>query len=145
MSKSARLQPISRIRKQQEENAGRLHGESIRQSEQQKNQLSELISYRDQYSKTFRLAGESGLTAVQMLEYRLFISRLDDAIAQQEQHVINGQNKCAASQNEWMTKRNKRKMIDKIVESRQSAEGKELQRKEQKELEDRPQKSFGSR
>ncbi|RKZ61879.1 MAG: flagellar export protein FliJ [Gammaproteobacteria bacterium] len=138
MNRSDRLQPISKIRKQQERNAGRLHGESIRQTELQKKQLNELIDYRDQYSETFKLAGESGLSAIQLLEYRLFISRLDDAIIQQKQHVVNGETRCDASQKEWMQKRNSRKMIDKVVENRQQAEHDEREKREQKEMEDRP-------
>lgn len=145
MNRSEKLQPVSRIRKQQERNAGRLHGECIRQAEQQKQQLDDLINYRDQYSETFQLAGESGLSAIQLLEYRLFINRLDDAILQQKQHVINGETKCEASQKEWVEKRNSRKMIEKVVESRQLTEYKQKEMREQKELEDRPHKSFGSR
>ena len=138
MNRSERLQPISKIRKQQERNAGRQHGESIRQAELHKKQLNELIDYRDQYSKTFKLAGESGLFAIQLLEYRLFISRLDDAINQQKQHVVNGDTRCEASQKEWMQRRNSSKMIDKVVESRQQAEHNEQEKREQKEMEDRP-------
>ena len=138
MNRSERLQPISKIRKQQERNAGRLHGESIRQAELQKNQLNELINYRDQYSETFKLAGESGLSAIQLLEYRLFINRLDEAIIQQKQHVVNGETRCDASQKEWIQKRNNSKMIDKVVENRQQVEHNEREKREQKEMEDRP-------
>ena len=145
MNRSERLQPISRIRKQQERNAGRLHGEAIRQSQQQKKQLDELINYRDQYSETFQLAGASGLSAVQLLEYRLFINRLDDAIMQQKQQVVTGQDQCDASQKEWMEKRNSSKMINKVVEKRQLAEHRSQEKREQKELEDRPHKIFDRR
>lgn len=144
MTKSEKLQPIAKIRKQQELNAGRLHGESIRQAEKQQKQLDELISYREQYSKSFLSASESGLSAIQMQEYRIFISRLDDAIAQQQQYVTNDQNKCEISQREWLDKRSKCKMIDKIVETRQHAEHQEKEKTEQRELEDRPHKVFGS-
>ena len=145
MNKSEKLQPIANIRKQQEQNAGRLHGESIKQAEQQENQLNELITYRDQYSKAFQSMGESGLTAIQMQEYRLFIHRLDEAITQQKQLVMNGQSRCEASQKEWLKKRCKSKMIDKVVENRQRTEKQKQERSEQKELEDRPYRTSGNR
>lgn len=145
MTKSEKLQPIAKIRKQQELNAGRLHGESIKQAEKQQKQLDELVSYRDQYEKSFLSASQSGLSVVQMQEYRLFINRLDEAIKQQKQFVNNDQDKCEISQKEWMNKRSKCKMIDKVVENRQLTEHQAKEKTEQRELEDSPHKVFGNR
>jgi flagellar FliJ protein len=143
MERISKLQPIAKIRKQQEDTAGRLHGESIRQAEHQKMQLDELLNYREEYAKSFRSASESGLSAIQMQEYQLFINRLDDAIRQQRQFVLNGQQKCDASQKEWMARRSKSKIINKVVENRQVSEKQARQRLEQKEMEDRPHKASG--
>lgn len=145
MDRTSKLQPIAKIRKQQEDNAGRVHGESLRQVQQQQQQLDELIDYREQYASDFQAASKSGLSAVQMQEYRLFISRLDDAIMQQQQHVLNGQNRCETSKQDWLQKRSKRKMINKVVESRQQAEAQRKQKREQKEQEDRPHTGFRQR
>lgn len=145
MKKSNKLQPIAKIRKQQERNAGRMHGETIRKAEQQQQQLNELNDYRHQYSKSFQTASESGLSAIQMKEYRLFINRLDEAISQQMIQVSNGKNRCELSQKEWLSKRGKSKMVDKVVESRQQTEQQTKEKRLQKELEDRPHKQFGNR
>jgi flagellar protein FliJ len=142
MSDSRKLQPIAKIRKQQERSAGRLHGESLRQAEQQKKQLDELISYRNHYAKSFQSAIELGISVIQMQEYKHFINRLDDAITQQKQNVNNGQNICEASQKEWMQKRSKCQMIDKVIESRQQVEHQEKKKREQRELENLPHKTF---
>lgn len=138
MKKSSKLQPISRIRKQHEENAGRLHGESVRQFEQCQNQLEELIQYRKDYERNFLLASKSGLSAIQMSEYRLFINRLDEAIEQQKQQVVNSQNQCQASQKAWFEKRKESKIINKVIENRQQVEKQEKEVKLQKELENQP-------
>jgi len=142
MSDSTRLQPIAKIRKQQERSAGRLHGESLRQAEQQKKQLDELISYRNHYAKSFQSAIELGLSVIQMQEYKLFINRLDEAITQQKQNVNYGQNRCEASQKEWLDKRSKSKMIDKVIESRQQTEQQEREKRDQRELDNIPHKAF---
>lgn len=142
MNRSSKLEPIAKINKQQERNAGRLHGESIRQAEQQQQQLEELINYRNHYSKAFQAASEVGLSVVQMQEYKLFINRLDDAIMQQKQQVHHGKSRCENSQKEWMQKRNKCQMIDKVIESRQQVEHQEMKEREQRELENRPHKAF---
>jgi flagellar FliJ protein len=142
MKQSTKLQPIANIRKQQEENAGRLHGEAIREAEQQQSQLDELMKYRAEYINGFESVGKSGLSAIQAQEYRLFINRLDEAIAQQKLFVENGKSRCEASQQEWLDKRSKSKIINKVVEKRQHAERLQKVMSEQKELEDRPYKKF---
>ncbi len=142
MKQSTRLQPVENIRKQQEDNAGRLHGAAIKEANQQQNQLDELIRYREEYVKGFESMGQSGLSAIQAQEYRLFINRLDEAISQQQQFVATGKSRCEASQQEWLDKRSKRKVISKVVEKRQSAEQLQQKQREQKELEDRPFNKF---
>ena len=144
MNRSTKLQPIAKINKQQERNAGRLHGETIRQAEQQQKQLDELINYRNHYSKAFLAASEAGLSVVQMQEYKIFINRLDDAIAQQKLQVNHGQSQCETSQKEWMQKRSKCKMIDKVIENRQKIEHQEMEKREQTELENMPHKTFSN-
>jgi len=142
MNRSAKLEPIAKINKQKENNAGRIHGETIRQAQQQQQQLDELINYRNYYCKSFQTASEGGLSVIQMQEYKLFISRLDDAINQQTQHVNHGKMRCDTSQKEWMQKRSQSQIIDKVIENRQQVELQDAKRREQRELENRPQKSF---
>jgi flagellar FliJ protein len=145
MIRTTRLQPIAKINRQEERNAARSHGETMQQAEQQQKQLNELINYRNHYLKDFQSAVKAGLAAIQMQDYRLFIKRLDEAIAQQQQYVVNGQQKCKASQDKWTDKRNRSKMIDKVVEKNEQVELKESERREQRELEDRPYKNITGR
>ena len=145
MNRSTKLQPVVKISKQQEKNAARLHADTLRQAEQQRKQLDELIMYRNQYLKAFQSAAESGISAVQMQDYRLFINRLDVAIEQQQQSVAHSQNKCDISQQELIDKRSRSKIIDKIVENRQQQENHILEKREQRELEDLLHKNITKR
>ena len=142
MKQSTKLQPIANIRKQQEHNAGRLHGEARQEMERQQKQLDELMNYREEYIKGFESVGKSGLSAIQAQEYRLFINRLDEAIMQQRQFVESEKNKCEASHQEWLHKRSKSKIINKVVENRQELEHLQKEQAEQKELENRPHTKF---
>jgi len=145
MNRSNKLEPIARIRKHQERSAGRAHGETIRKAEHHQQQLNELIGYRQQYTKSFQDAIKTGLSAIRMQEYMLFIKRLDDAISQQKNQVTHGKNSCDKTQKDWMSKRGKSKMIDKVMESRQHSEQQSVEKRQQKELEDRPHKQFNQR
>jgi len=57
---------------------------------------------------------------------------------QQQQQVANGKQNTQSSKQKWMDKRNKSKMINKVVEKRQQLENKQAEKREQRELEDRP-------
>jgi flagellar FliJ protein len=143
MQNSKKLQPIANLANLSERSAARVHGSVLRELKKQENQLNELINYRDQYLNAFKTASESGLSAVQMQDYRIFLQRLDNAILQQQQQVVNGKQNTESSQRKWMDKRNKSKMINKVVENRQQLENKQVEKREQRELEDRPFKSNG--
>ena len=145
MNSSTKLKPVAKIRKQQEKNAARLHGDMLRQAGKLQKQLDELIDYRDQYLKSFHLAAQSGLSAVQMQDYRLFINRLDVAIKQQQQSVASGRKNCEKSHENLIDKRSKSKIIEKVVESRQQLENEMIKKHEQRELEDLPNNNTTNR
>ena len=138
MRRSKKLQPVANLAKQNERSAAKLHGSVLRDLQKQENQLDELINYRNQYLNAFKTAGESGLSAIQMQDYRVFLQRLDDAIQQQQQNVINGRQNTQLSKTEWTDTRNRSKMINKVVENRQQLEKQQLEKREQREIEDRP-------
>ena len=140
MSNNAKkLQPIANLATQNERCAARMHGSVLNELQKQETQLVELITYRDQYLDAFSSAGRTGLTAIQLQEYRVFIHRLDDAIQQQIKVVENGVHESERSKEQWMDKRNRSKMITKVVDKRQQTIDDEKDSREQRELEDRPQ------
>lgn len=117
----------------------------MRELQKQETQLDELINYRDQYLNAFKTASEAGLSAIQMQDYRIFLQRLDDAIQQQQQNVINGRQNTQSSQEKWTDTRNRSDMINKVVENRQQLENQQVEKREQRELEDRPNNSPNNR
>ncbi len=143
MKSSKKLQPIANLAKQNERGAARDHGNVLRALQQHENQLNELISYRDEYLNTFNSAGANGISVIQYQDYSLFLRRLDDAIKQQRQLVTNGRADCDQSKSKWLEKRNRSKMVNKIVEKRQLSERQQQEKREQRELESQPGVSVG--
>ena len=138
MQRSKKLQPVANLAKLNERSAAKQHGSVLRELKKQENQLDELINYRNQYLTAFKTASESGLSAIQMQDYRIFLQRLEDAIQQQQQNVINGRQNTQSSQTKWTDTRNQSEMINKVVENRQQVENQQVEKREQRELEDRP-------
>lgn len=139
MRNSRRLQPVANLARQNERGAARKHGDVLREFQKQQQQLDELIRYRNQYVENFQQAGKAGLSIVQLRDYQLFLGRLDQAIAQQRQQVQHGQQASLQSQANWLNKRGHSKMLDKVVANRAEEEQRAIDRREQRELEDRPQ------
>ena len=142
MKRSRRLGPVARVARQNERNAARQLGDSLHNAEQQQKQLNDLIDYRDQYVADFKTAGKQGLTAIQLRDYQLFLSRLDAAIMQQQQKLAASHQDCKQSQAAWQHRHGHSKMIDKVVENRKMAEKRKLNEQEQREQDDRPKDSM---
>jgi flagellar FliJ protein len=142
MKSSRRLVPVARVARQHERNAARELGNTLRENEQQQKQLDDLVNYRDQYVAGFQAAGKEGLTAVQLRDYQLFLNRLDTAIMQQQQKLAACRQDCEQSQAEWHDKNGHSKMIDKVVENRKKVEDRQLNDREQREQDDRPNDSM---
>ena len=138
MKRSRRLRPVARFAHQQERDAARTLGQSLRHAELQQKQLEDLVAYRDQYVADFQAAGKQGLSVVQLRDYQIFLSRLDQAINQQKQKLEDSRQNCELSQAEWQDKHGHSKMIDKVVEARKQAEDRHEEKQEQREQDDRP-------
>jgi flagellar protein FliJ len=137
MRNSQRMQPVAKIAQSRERDAARRMGKDMQMLEQQQQQLDQLITYRDQYLQSYQNAGKAGITATQMREYQLFISRLNDAIVQQRQQLIACRQTSEKSSSSWRDSRTHSKKIDKIVEQRRHNEEREKRGREQSEQDDR--------
>ncbi len=139
MKRSRRLDPVAKVARQQERNAARQLGNTRQQVESQQKQLDQLIAYRQQYVQGFNLAAKDGFSALQMQDYKLFLSRLDSAIMQQQQLVAASLDNCEQSQVEWQNRHNHSKLINKLVNNRRQHENRQQDNREQREQDDRPQ------
>jgi len=144
MKNSRGLKPVASIAKAHERNAARLMGEMLSQAEAQKLQLETLMTYRKDYIDNFSNVSRVGLSAIQMQDYQVFISRLDTAIDQQKEQVVQSRRECEQSRDYWRSKYNHSEMISKVVESRVLQEEKIKNSKEQKEADDRNSVAYAS-
>ena len=138
MKTSQTLAPVVRVARHRERDAARQMGDRMRHVDQQQKQLEELVNYRNEYANSFIDRTKSGLSAVKLREYQLFIGRLDIAIEQQKQQLESSRKNCEASQQQWRGADGRHKMINKVVQRRAQAEGQQQTDKEQRENDDRP-------
>ena len=141
MTRSKRMQPVQQLAQSRERSAVQKLGLSQQHLQAQEAKLEELRSYRDQYAKAFEASGGAGLGAARMRDYRIFLNRLGEAISQQEALIAQCQAQHEQTRRQWMASRNQSRAVDKLVDRYRSQEDRQQQRTEQKEQDDRAQRS----
>ena len=140
MSRSKRMQPVRRVAESREQAAVQKLGESQQYLDAQRAKLEELRGYRDQYAESFRASGGQGLDANRLRDYRVFLSRLNEAIRQQEAIIAQYLNRHEQTRQQWVDTRSHHQAIDKVIERYRREERREQDRREQQEQDERAQR-----
>ena len=133
MSRPDALQAVIRVSEEREREATRLMVERRQQLEHQEARMTELEDYRKQYLEQFRQAGSQGLGMGQLNEYRIFLSRLDQALQQQRQLLAQSRQAYEESRQHWLTRRQERRAVEKLAERRREEALRLALRREQRE------------
>lgn len=129
------MRPLVEIARNRELEAGRRLGVVQRRLEEAQAQLDELKRYRDEYAA--RLRGGASLTARELGEFRVFLQKLELAIEQQGKRVEEEALRLRQSRQTWLQRHQRTSALDKVLENYRDEERKEMQRREQRESDDR--------
>lgn len=140
MKRSQRLEPVVRVAENREQQAARSLGDSQSALNQAQQRLDELENYRKEYIQRFHTNGATGMSAVQMGDYRLFLSNLSRAIEQQIGLVKQAVATVEQQRQQWFARRGKVKMLGNVVSRFQTEEQRVADRKEQLEQDERAQR-----
>ena len=140
MTRSKRMQPVQQLAQSREQKAVQKLGQSQQYLQAQQAKLEELRAYRDQYARDFEASGGDGLGARRVQDYRIFLGRLSKAVRQQEDVIAQCCARHEQTRHQWMESRGQSRAFDKLVDSYRREENKQLDRKEQKEQDDRAQR-----
>ena len=94
--------------------------------------LQMLTQYRDEYALRFQQASQNGLNPLDWSNYREFLNRIDEAIAQQGRAVVVQASNTAAGQTHWRQQRTKLKAFDTLSQRHRTSEMAREQRGDQK-------------
>ncbi len=139
MALSARLQPVKRVADTRERDAAREFGDAQRLLQAQHDKLDQLKEYHREYVGRFHEAARGGISASRMMEFRSFISRLEQAISQQEDELVRARENNDRARAAWQQKQSRSKALGKAVERHQAHERRQADKKEQAEQDERSQ------
>lgn len=137
MKKSQRLNVIVELNVKNEKKALEALGEVQRQKQDAEKQLDHLKEYQQGYKDQYQSLSETGVNIKQLLEFRAFVSKLEQAIEEQAQVVLNLNKKVDSTRMHWKLQHQKTKSMEKVCEAAVKEEAKEQDKREQSEQDDR--------
>ncbi len=137
MKKSKRMKPLAEVAESRERTAARVLGERRKALAEAEAKLAELLGYRDEYAKKLEFSGGVTTDARRMYDFRVFLSRLNEAIVHQQLRVEQSRKEYETKRHQWYATRTKIRAVDKIIERYRGDEARVLERRDQAEADDR--------
>ncbi len=134
------LQTILEVMQNRTDEATRKLGRLIAAENSQRSRLQMLEDYRNEYAQRLRDAATQGVTPTVLLNYQDFLARIDEAIQQQRQAVINSEQSTKAGQEHWHTQNKQLKAIDTLSQRHEARE-----RYQENKLDQKLQDEFAAR
>ncbi|RDH84690.1 MAG: flagellar export protein FliJ [endosymbiont of Galathealinum brachiosum] len=135
--RSKRIQPIAKHAEQLQQQAVQIFVAAQQAVVDAQLQLEQLIGYRSEYNSN-RVS--SGLGAMQLKDYQLFLNKLNQSIEQARTNIQNKKQVCEQQKLNWLKTRSRSKALDAVIVKYQMQEAQIEARIEQKE-----QDEFSSR
>lgn len=141
MSRADRMAPVQRVFGNAERDRARELGDAQRQLAESEARLHELRTYHGEYLGAFRKRAEDGTSIRALRDFQAFLARLEAAMRQQEQIVAQARERTAGSRRNWQGAAQQVKAVDAVVDRWQKAETQAGERREQKDSDERAQRS----
>lgn len=137
MSKRFPLEVVMDVTRKQADTAAAALAE-LRAKERTASQTLQMLeTCRQDYQSRFERTSQSGIGNEQWRNYHEFLSKLDQAIAQQKEVLAKCNIQCQAGLHEWQLARIKLKSFDVLYERHQRGEAQRESRSEQRDQDER--------
>jgi flagellar FliJ protein len=133
MAQTFPLQTLLELMQNRSDEATRTLGQLIAAEQSQRSRLEMLEQYREEYAQRLRDAISQGITQLSLRNYQNFLSRIDEAIAQQRQAVQNSEQSTKNGQEHWQNQNKRLKAIN-TLSVRHDVKIRELENKQEQKL-----------
>ncbi len=131
MTRSKRMQPVAQVAESRQQDAARILADRQRALEEQQRRLDQLNEYRGDYASRFEDGQE--WIGLNVREYRLFLSRLNEAIEEQAARVERARAELEKSRGHWTQCRVHQDAVGKAMDRFRDEERREEERRDQAE------------
>jgi len=138
--RSERLRSIQQVAENREQEAARELGRARAKVEESESRLKELVAFREEYTKNFLASAATGMEMSRLLEYQRFLGRIDQAVDHQKTVIEQAKSVYMRRQQAWGYLRGRVLALEKVAERYRQQERVQVDRKEQKEIDERAQR-----
>jgi flagellar FliJ protein len=140
MSRAKRLEPVQDLVSDAERRLAQSLATHERRVVEAETKLQDLQRYKSEYERQFTARAGSGMGVADLRDYQAFLARLGEAIRQQQSVVVRTRNERDAERLRWQEAARRAKALDHVVERWQLEERRALDRREQRETDERAQR-----
>lgn len=131
-SRSNRMKPVQRVAETRESRAAEYMKTCEQQLQELEQKLKLLTDYRDEYVQGCSINQGSRMDVIQLQNFRSFIARIDQAVAQQKQVVDEARGRYEQAHQAWLSSRSRSRAVDKVMDRLQKEEQRTDERLQQK-------------
>ncbi|RBW50047.1 flagellar export protein FliJ [Marinobacter sp. F3R11] len=145
MLRSQRLAVVLSLEERKEQEALELMGEARELMEQQKGQVENLNRYQQEYRDQIRNSQQGVVQVSRLQAWQAFIAQLDQVILQQQKQLDQAEAVFEARRREWQQAWERRRGMEKYIESCRKQEQNALDMQEQKLSDEAAGRAFARR
>lgn len=135
MTRATKLIPVIEMASRETDKAMQILVQANNMLERERNQLNDLLRYREEYLQQFRQGDALQMSARKAIDLRSFLAQLDHAIRLQQSHVEQCFKQTQQQQQLWLKARNKQRSIESLKQ-RYQTEAEQRQQKQEQRLAD---------
>jgi flagellar FliJ protein len=140
VNRAKRLQPVQEVVGDAERRLAQSVGAFDRRVREAEAKLQELERYRVEYEQQFAQRAGQGISASGLRDYQAFLSRLGEAVRQQQALVQRAVTERDAEHLRWQQAAKRAKALDHVVGQWQADERRATDRREQRDTDERGQR-----
>lgn len=145
MLRSQRLQTVLSLEQRKEQEALERMGEVRDQAEAHREQVKNLEQYQQEYRNQIRASQQGVVSVARLQAWQAFIGQLDQVIAQQEKQLQQAEQLFEARRQEWLQAWERRRGMEKYIETCRQQEQREQDLREQKLADEAAGRAFARR
>lgn len=140
MKKSGRVQRLANLSATAEQISAQALARATEEVSRLERQIGDLQGYRDEYLRPLREAGAPAVGGYQVQKLRLFVGRIEEALALIERKKKLAESNCERERAVWMEQRRRALLMNKVAQRARTEEETRAERALQREIDDRPQR-----
>lgn len=140
MTRAQRLQPVQRLAEEKERHIAHSLAALERRVAEAEAKLVELTHYKQDYESQFNSRAGFGIGATELRDYQAFLARLGEAIRQQSAIVQRARTDRDLERTRWQDAAKRAKAVDHVIERWRVEERRALDRRDQRESDERAQR-----